>query len=363
MNLGVLLDAALSALAVMMLFSLAASAINEFISDALMKLRGKTLEEAICRLLADKPAIAGATAPEKAERFFEDPDIRALMQGTRRPSAIEPRRYAVTVLKLLGRRDDLLRQAEDELRTAREAVLASLPAGLNAETVEQALAAVAARAEAFRTTFDREVAALEHEFNEAMDRATGWYLRRVRLNLFVIGLVMAVGANVDLLHYTDRLMTQASVRDKATIYSQMLGQGWAEKLGPTPDAEAARTDTLALPAQAALPEDLRMQVRDETERLLGTLEGLQVQIGWDCRPRNPGEWPNPIDRLGGCPDDTTYGLPSPSQIIGWIIIAFGVTLGAQFWFDLFKRMVNLRTAGLVGSKQQAEAAGKPHERG
>jgi hypothetical protein len=39
--------------------------------------------------------------------------------------------------------------------------------------------------------------------------------------------------------------------------------------------------------------------------------------------------------------------PSLSKLGCWLLIAFGVTLGAQFWFDLFKKLVDLRSAGQV----------------
>lgn len=350
MNLGVLLDVAVSVLAVMILFSLAAAAINEFVTDYLLKLRGRTLEEAICRLLAEKDEVPGDTAPEKARRFFDDPDVRALMQGARRPSAIEPRRYALTVLKLLGRRDALAAQAEGELREVREAILAALPKGATQAAVEQALEAAAARTTAFRTTLDRQVAVLEREFSEAMDRASGWYLRRTRLSLFVIGLAMAVGANVDLLHYADRLMTHADVRDKAAIYSQMLGDSWLEELAPMPPAGQDGSN--------GNQKTVLQQAQDQSAQLVSALEGLDVRLGWKCRAKDEGEWGNPIDylplRLGGCDPGTSYGAPSPSQVMGWFIIAFGVTLGAQFWFDLFRRAVQMRTSGMVSSTQRAD---------
>ena len=33
------------------------------------------------------------------------------------------------------------------------------------------------------------------------------------------------------------------------------------------------------------------------------------------------------------------------SLLGWIITAFAISLGAQFWFDLLTKFVNLRAAG------------------
>ena len=46
---------------------------------------------------------------------------------------------------------------------------------------------------------------VEDRFNEVMDRATGWYKRKVQIILFVIALAIAVGLNADTINVADRL--------------------------------------------------------------------------------------------------------------------------------------------------------------
>jgi hypothetical protein len=78
-----------------LLFSLAASAINEFIVDNLLNLWGKILAKAICKLLEQKPAFVAKAATENkpcVDLFCQQPEIKRLTNRGRLPSAIEPRR-------------------------------------------------------------------------------------------------------------------------------------------------------------------------------------------------------------------------------------------------------------------------------
>ena len=40
---------------------------------------------------------------------------------------------------------------------------------------------------------------LEDEFNQTMDRVSGWYARQAKMTLFLIGLFLAIGATIDLI--------------------------------------------------------------------------------------------------------------------------------------------------------------------
>lgn len=400
MGLGVLVDVAVSILAVMVLFTLAATAINEAIGDNLLRLRARTLEQAVRALLEHRhlKALAarwrreGATgvaedAPvtdrERAAilkwatgRFYDDPDIRALMRGARKPSAIEPRRYALTVLNLIERRDALEKTAAAQIEKHRADTLALIRETADALGAGGHGAALAAHADrAFAATLgavgeaaselDRAVAALEKEFDETMDRVSGWYLRKVRLMSFCIGLALAVGANVDFLRYADRLMTEAALRDRAASMATLLsddemlqaysaalreeraakGQGAGVVQGagggqPRPSAGAIA----AVGGEAAEDEGLDAELGRRVGALMDSLGGLEIQVGWDCVSH---EADAPILTTLGCGEGAGFAAPSLSEVIGWFLVAFGVTLGAQFWFDLLKRVAALRTSGVV----------------
>ena len=50
-----------------------------------------------------------------------------------------------------------------------------------------------------------------------------------------------------------------------------------------------------------------------------------------------------------------WGLLS-EHLLGWLLTAIAVSLGAPFWFDMLKKIVNLRAAGREPQKKATEGA-------
>jgi hypothetical protein len=344
MEFNVLFDVAVSVLAVVLMFSLAASAINEIIADNLINLRGQMLAKAVGKLLETKPAMAGRSAEECARAFFAHPDLKPLMNRGRLPSAIEPRRYAVTALKLFGEREALEADARRTIEGLRDQALALVgPAagGATEAEIRRAIERIAGGSASLLDKLDLRVDALEREFNEAMDRVSGWYLRRTKVMLFLIGLFLAVGANVDILRYADRMVAEAAARERAATFAQLLGEDEARaRIGAL-----IERPTEADGGAAAVAPAIERALADELRALADGLTELGVPFGWECRDLSADA--AVIERVG-CGDDAGLALPAVTTVIGWLIIGMSVTLGAQFWFDLFQRMVRLRTAGLTG---------------
>ena len=382
MELGILVDVAIGVLAVLVLFSIATSAVHEFIADKLLNLRGKSLEQAIEKLLAREVTRSNMTeddlpSGEVLRDFYADPDIRVLMNGERLPSAIEGRRYALTVLKILSGRHHLKAALDERIEAARvdaEATVRDVTddIGLDAagdaiaEKLGKGAAAVNQLANESVETVDAVLKRLEGEFDELMDRASGWYLRQAKVNLFVIGLILAVGSNIDILRYADRMVTSGDVSSRIETVKALIGSEELERRVEFYEArEAARAAALAgdkaddpvateassgsegdAPQTAVDPEKLE-GLGEEIGFIVGQLDALDVKIGWDCRQKGQGGLDLPFSG-GYCEEGQALPMPSPSQVIGWVLIAFGVTFGAQVWFDLVKRLVRLRTSGLTG---------------
>lgn len=320
MNFGVLVDVCLGVLSVMILFTLAAAAINEMIADNILNMRGKSLHDAIVGLARmyvpfkpqsekdDKKALKTEKKNHDDEidkimtAFYKEPSIQALMEDRswlkwpiacwasavkgdyRPPSAIEPAVFAAAFKTALGN-------------------------GAGAPEEDK----------------------LAEDFTLTMDRVSGWYVRKVKTSLFIIGLFLAVGANVDLLRYADQLSKDANLQKRI-------------------DATVGMIDALQAPVSPGQPpadlgeaaKALTAQIKD----LDGKIEKAGLTVGWACVAGEPNLIPSQIDDLY-CPEGNLNGA-RPAQIIGWLVIAFGVTLGAQFWFDLFRTLVNLRTPGKTG---------------
>ncbi len=358
MDFGILVDVAIGVCAVLILFSIAASAVNEFIADTLMQLRGKSLVQALETLLERELEKSGgkATAAELVEKFYADPDIRVLMNGKRRPSAIEARRYALTMLKLLAERGPLAGALTQRIEAARKEAVHSVQTTFRALGREEEGSMIAAKlgvgAEILKRiptesvkTLDAMVTRLEAEFDEVMDRASGWYLRRTKLNLLAIGFVLAVGSNIDILSYADRMITADDVTGKIDTIARLVGSKELEDRVKASDVVGGQPAAVAM--GPLVSEEKLAMLNSDLDYAVAQLAVLDVKIGWDCRADAPGRF-NDLVVPFYCEAGQSLPVPSPSQIFGWVLIAFGVTFGAQMWFDLVRRLVRLRTAGITG---------------
>jgi hypothetical protein len=79
---------------------------------------------------------------------------------------------------------------------------------------------------------------VEQWFDDAMDRASGWYKRRTQALLFVVGLLAAVVLNVDALHILHRMTADKSFRDVVVSHA-------AAARAPASAAAGGELDTLA----------------------------------------------------------------------------------------------------------------------
>jgi hypothetical protein len=138
---------------------------------------------------------------------------------------------------------------------------------------------------------------VEAWYKGTMDRVSGWYKRRTRWLLFVIGLAVAVLANVDTIEVVTALDRSATLRGAIA--------GRAE--------EAVRS--------GGLP------------------------VGFSCLTIEPGAGLG--EMLSACwRNAAAEGAARwPLKALGWLLTAFAVSLGAPFWWQLLCRVADLRGAG------------------
>ena len=55
---------------------------------------------------------------------------------------------------------------------------------------------------------------IQNWFNDTMERVSGWYKRQVQTILFIIGLLMAIIFNIDVVQITEKLSKDKDARDK-----------------------------------------------------------------------------------------------------------------------------------------------------
>jgi hypothetical protein len=185
---------------------------------------------------------------------------------------------------------------------------------------------------------------VEGWFNEKMDRVSGWYKRKTQFFLFVIGLVLAVALNADTLMLGRTLWNNPNLRDSVTATAQEIVRS-GQSLCKT-----------AAPSEGKSFDEQLTCLSDE----VGQVKGLGLPLGWPTPRGLDVRHPSTLFRgLSGDPrtwGTTRYGGQLGEKLLGLLLTALAVSLGAPFWFDLLGRAVNLRSSGKPPTKETEEAA-------
>src|SRR5580765_4034788 len=182
------------------LLSIVCSSINEGISS-ILRTRAKFLEQGI-RSLLDGDA--------NAKAFYDHWRVQALIKpagkifkGGRKPSYMPGRVFALTVLDTFAP-PPAGTESEDLIDRTTKAV-----AGIPSPTIKGILEDALLEA---RGDIDRFRSSIERSFDEVMDRAGGWYKRRIQAILFVIALALVIGINADSYAIGQRLWKDEALR-------------------------------------------------------------------------------------------------------------------------------------------------------
>jgi hypothetical protein len=139
---------------------------------------------------------------------------------------------------------------------------------------------------------------LETWFNDRMARAEGWYKRRAQAWSLLLALAATLAFNADTIHVVSQLWDDAALRDAAVAAAQSQSS---------------------------------------------SIEALPIPLGWAgdvARPAGVMAW--------------------ALRVLGWLLTAAAVSLGAAFWFDVLNKALHLRGTGarvsVATGRVQATAA-------
>lgn len=177
-------------------------------------------------------------------------------------------------------------------------------------------------------------------FNESMDRLSGIYKRYNQYFIFTIGFVLTIMFNVDTIYITKELTddknTRAQIASMAISFieeekdkelnrllksTNYVTDSLSNKIEPTNDKIDffnAKTDSL----KKIFRENVNTQIKPYAN-LMG--------IGWEGKITQPHQLCEEISNQ-----------ISMVKIIGWLLTALAVSLGAPFWFDMLNKLINFR---------------------
>ena len=315
---------------VYLLYSLFATVINEAIAS-IFGLRAKMLKHAILRMLSDS-ATGKAESNSLYTSFFQHALIKYLGKGEgAAPSYLAPATFSKAVVDILGNAAAPLEAVTAEhVKTALEGIAAATGAPIIPADTGKVLQSYFAEANGDLAKFR---ALLEQWFDDTMNRASGWYKRQTQLIVFFIGVVLAVGFNVDTLQIEKRLSTDKVTRDA-------LAQQ-AVSYVKTHQRPADPTAADSVPHPGSIQEvDSMIVVVDSVYK--ADVKGVNALLGlsWSADPDLTKD-----NMLWKC--------------LGWLITAVAISLGAPFWFDTLSMLIKLRGTGPTEDEKKKSKSKPP----
>lgn len=184
-----------------------------------------------------------------------------------------------------------------------------------------------------RLAIDKEKIAAN--FEQMMDRTSGWFKRRVQASLLLVGLAIAIAFNADTLQIYGNLTANPDSRKEVLALAEdFINDSKINTYVPLADSSGA---LVAQPDTFGLRElqEMRSQVSSLIQNEIQSVRS-PMGLGWDTPPsQTPGAANVFFSNV----------LWILKKIPGWIITALAISLGAPFWFDLLSRLVNMRNAG------------------
>jgi hypothetical protein len=242
--------------------------------------------------------------------FYEHPLIKAL-HGRRawgedksKPSYIPSRTFALALLDIIEPANPDRDRKIDDIRAA----IKALPDGSD---IRRTLLILLDEAKDDLEKLQRGV---EVWFNNAMDRASGWYKRRTQVIVFVIATVITSAANADTIQIAKTLANDAALREALVAQAQELVKN------PPPASQGSGAQPQTNSANGAA--DSKAEIIRENA---ATLQNLGLKLGWQDESKSGTNWAN--------------------KIFGLLLTALAVSMGAPFWFDMLSKIIGVRATG------------------
>jgi len=320
------LDVAVGLIFVYLLVSVLCSAIREGL-EAWLKTRAAYLEHGIRELLHANDGNR-SDAKGLVEQIYKHPLINGLFSGnyeTARgkrprlfskggdlPSYIPSKNFAMALMDLAARGPVDCAAAGPATPVISLDSIRSNVKNIPSPDVQRVLLTALDSAQG---SLDRAQQNIEAWYDSGMDRVSGWYKRSTQWIIFMIGLIVAVGMNVNTLVIVDYLYVNDAAR--AAIVAR------AEKASANP----------------TLPNQSFEQTKKE-------LNELQLPIGWEG---SNGSTNGP--RWG-----KSSGTVWVTAVFGWLLTAFAASMGAPFWFDLLNKVMVIRSTVKPHEKSPEESS-------
>jgi hypothetical protein len=303
-----LIEVAIGLIFVYLLLSIFAMVLMEMISTFL-RMRGELLKSTIEKMLFNKNE-----NPEKINEFYDQPLVlflgddvttwsfldRFISQKFKKlPSYLKCEDFYSTFLTFINdeKFSDSLTEIEEKISAAPFA-----------ENTKSHLRFLIQKSKGDVANFKKEIFTW---FEECMARANTWYSRKVQYILLFLGFVIAVSVNGDTLRMIQKLNNDEKLRNE-------LVKSANDYVKENPNVPEVSKDSI------------KIKIGEEYNSLISDSHQL---LGWEKN----------LDKKYF--DEQLHFQNVLAKIFGFLLTAVAISLGSNFWFDLLKRLLNIRTLG------------------
>ena len=293
---SLVLDTAIGLVFVYLLVSLVCSAAKELV-ELIMKRRATYLKLGLLRLLG-------------SDDWLNKVYVHPLIQGLCKydgiwPSYIPSASFSKVIV-------DIVRTNTGQVTASTTAdpfqEFRSRIEGIQNESIKNAHLAVVGTTS---RSMDAVQVDIEAWFNGAMERVSGWYKRWSQYWILTIGAMLTIAINVDTISIGRSLWRDPALRDAVVAAA-------TEQLKPKPPPSGQ-------PPKAEDPEEALKRLKESSARLAE----FGIPVGWD--QQDPRSVPKNVHDV-------------LLKVVGWLLTALAVSLGAPFWFDMLSKIVTVRSA-------------------
>lgn len=329
-----ILETVIGLIFVYLLLSVIVSSAKELI-ESVLKQRAVHLERGIRLLLDEK------NQPGLAKQLLEHPLIGCLYQGrydsqnkikpSSLPSYIPARSFALALMDIVRHPTPGTPRSAGEAEGVNS--IAQFRQSVELIQNEKVRTALLTLVDAAGNDAQRVRENIEAWFNSTMDRVTGWYRRWTQCIILTVGAILTVVLNAD----TIAIFRYLSQTPEARASLIAAAQDAARKPLPAPSA----ADGTPLPGNAAPSSQVDLKT---LKVQLQTINGFGLPLGWSQFTWATEKWEA---------EEWFY------RVVGWLLTALAISLGAPFWFNLLNKFMDLRSAAKADNKpnQQREPGG------
>ena len=300
-----MLEVAIGIVFILLVLSLFATTLMEIIAS-IFSLRGKHLTKGLNRMLGS------SGEKEDYEQFINHPLYQQIKSKflliDRPPSYMSSKMFSSVLFDTLLKEE----QYDGENEEAVKEVLSKKIEEIKDPNLKHVLNQYLQEAKFKLPDFKLKI---EEWYDEVMDRVSGWYKRNTQAILIFLGLFIAVAFDADTVNIFHELSNDPATRADLVRL--------VDEYSATIDTTNSETFT-----NSKFKGQLDDLIQEEFDAYFNRSEE-KLGLGW-------------------------YEATTPTEfwgwfykVLGWLVTAFAISLGAPFWFGLLKKIMNLRSSGGV----------------